>query len=61
MGKRLGGDTARTADASRPKGYTIPYDNTVSDKAQGKEEEVGTFVVTGLSSQVTITCAQALL
>lgn len=30
-------------------------------KAQGKEEEVGTFMVTGLSSQATITCAEALL
>lgn len=30
-------------------------------KAQGKQEEVGTFMAIGLSSQLTITCAEALL
>ena len=31
-GKRLGGDKARTADPSGPKGYSTPYDVMVSSK-----------------------------
>ena len=30
MYKKLGGDTARTADPNWPKGYSIPYDMTCS-------------------------------
>jgi len=32
MHKRLGGDTAGTADPNRSKGYSIPYDVTLSNK-----------------------------
>ena len=35
--KKLGGDTAGTADPNRPKGYSRPYDVTISNKTWGKE------------------------
>ncbi|KAK4826396.1 hypothetical protein QYF61_008067 [Mycteria americana] len=34
--KKLGGDTARTADPSWPQGYSIPYDVTLNKKNVGR-------------------------
>ena len=42
----LGGDTARTADPSWPKGHPMPYDAVLSNNSWGEEEEGGTFRVT---------------
>jgi len=36
--KKLGGDTARTADLNSPKGYSTPHDIMLSNKSWGKEE-----------------------
>jgi len=36
--KKLGGDTAGTADSNWPKGYSIPHDITLNSKSWGKEE-----------------------
>lgn len=41
VGKNLGGDTARTTDSNRPKGYSIPYKIMLSNKKMGVGEEKG--------------------
>jgi len=46
MGKRLGGDTAKTPDLNWPEEYSILYDVILSNKSGGRKEEGGTFVVT---------------
>jgi len=62
MQQKLGGDTAGTADPSRPKEYSIPYDIMLSNKTVGKEEERGNLWSYGiLSSQITVACDGALL
>ena len=40
MNKKMGEDIARTADPNRLKGYSIPYDILLSNKAIEKMEEV---------------------
>lgn len=35
VGKRLGGDTARTAVSNCPRGYSTPYDIFLSNKSSG--------------------------
>jgi len=39
--KKLGGDTAETADCRLSKGYPIAYDVMLSNKSWGKKEEGG--------------------
>jgi len=39
--KKLGGDTARTADPNCPKGYSIPYDIRLSSINLGEEQGMG--------------------
>jgi len=43
VGKRLGGDTAGTADPNGPKGCSTPYDIMLSHKRWGKRGGGGTF------------------
>jgi len=38
MQKKLGGDTAGTADPNRPKGCSIPYDVSSAHKAGGRRK-----------------------
>ena len=60
--KKLGGDTARTADPNWPKGYSMPYGVMLSNINLGEEEGRGGCLESWcLSSQVTITHDGALL
>jgi len=36
VGKRWGGDSSRAADLNQPKGYSTPYDVTLSNKRWGR-------------------------
>jgi len=60
--KKLGGDTAGTADPNWPKGYSIPYDITLCKikLREGGGSGGHTWSDGVFSSQVTIRCDAAL-
>jgi len=60
--KKLGKDTAGTADPIRPKGYYIPYDIVFNNKTGGEEGGKGEcLLLFHLSSQVAFMRDGALL
>ena len=62
MHKKLGRNTAGTADPDWPKGYSTPYDITLCNKNWGKEGgRWGCLQLWSLSSQVTVKYGGALL